>query len=137
MKGNNDATEGGQFVPIDKFRTNLLSIVSNLRSVNPNMAIILPTLTRANKTGRSNEITAKYADVVRSLSDQHSRNAVLDLWIDDVSIESEDLCDGLHLGITGNAKLFNGLQRVVREKFPDLVPFNDSNIPKASSVFEI
>jgi hypothetical protein len=132
--GNNDATESGQFVSLEEFRSNMNSILSALRSVNPDMAIILPTPTRANKSGRSDEVTSKYADVVRDLAVAHPRNALVDLWTSDISIDAGDLCDGLHLGISGNDKLFRGIQRAIRARFPDFVPFNDSDESTATKV---
>ena len=125
--GNNDSSDGGQFVPLDEFESNIRSIIEKLRSVNPDIAIILPTPTRANKEGRSNEVTANYANIIRAIAAEHSRNALVDLWVGDISIEAEDLCDGLHLGVTGNQKLLQGLQDTIRAHFPDFVPFNDSS----------
>ena len=125
--GNNDSSDGGQFVPLDEFKSNFQNIIKELRSINPNMAIILPTPTRANMKGRSNEVTVKYADIVRDIAREHPRNSLVDLWVGDISIEAEDLCDGLHLGVTGNQKLLQGLKLAIRQSFPDFVPFNDPN----------
>ena len=123
--GNNDASDAGQNVPLDEFKSNFRSIIEMLRSVNPDMAIILPTPTRATKKGRSVEVIKNYADIVRDIAREHPRNALVDLWVGDISIEADDLCDGLHLGITGNEKLLRGIKEAIRDNFSEFVPFND------------
>jgi len=125
--GNNDSSIGRQFVKVEEFEANMIEIVCRLRDVNPEMAIILITPTRANKQGRSNEVTEKYADVVRSIGETMPyRMAVLDTWIGDYSITADDLYDGLHLGVTGNEKIASGIKETIRLNFPEYVPFYDN-----------
>jgi isoamyl acetate esterase len=124
--GNNDATTvGGQFVPLDEFQVNVMKIIEMLRERNPVMSIILITPTRANKTGRSDELTNTYADVIRELASKVPNVALLDLWIDPYSITADDLCDGLHLNEAGNHKVLRGLLDTIRKHYPQFVPFND------------
>jgi lysophospholipase L1-like esterase len=129
--GNNDSTspiDGGQHVPVDEFRHNMVGIIDAIRGKNDAAHILLVTPTRSNKIGRSNEFTAEYADVIRELA-LGPNIGLIDLWSGDISIEADDLSDGLHLGISGNRKLLLGIQQAIRHYFPFYVPFDDAVSP--------
>ena len=111
--GNNDSiTSGtGQHVPVDEYRSNMMSIMNRFRDVNPKISFLLLSPTRATKIGRLDEVTELYFDVVRELSTQIENTAFVDLWsvdsifwIDPVA----DLHDGLHLNNVGNQKVLSG-----------------------------
>jgi hypothetical protein len=70
---------------------------------------------------RSIPTTAEYADIIRALSSENNVN-ILDLWKDPNRVELNDLHDGLHLGVGGNKKVLEGLQNILRNTYPHLVP---------------
>ena len=128
--GNNDSTmEGGQYIPLEEYKVNMEKIVISLKERNPDLDLIFITPTRANKAGRSDEFTFQYAEIVRSISKSTPQSAILETWEGPFSITKEDLCDGLHLGVGGNRKILTGLKNVIRESFPEYVPFNDDVPP--------
>ena len=47
-------------------------------------------------------------------------------------IDLSDLCDGLHLAGTGNDKVLWGIQSIVREKLPALVPEDIAGLPNVA-----
>lgn len=124
--GNNDSTthSNGQSVPVEEFRTNMLSIMKKFRSANPHVVFLLLTPTKATRI-RVNSITEKYTRVVQEIGELDDRTAVVELWDGNNAISASDLCDGLHLNVEGNKKILNGIKATVRLHFPELVPFND------------
>jgi hypothetical protein len=125
--GNNDSSTGGQFVPLEEYRSNIKAILNYLREVNPEISLILITPTRSNIPSRCDERSKEYADVIRQIGDETANTAVLDTWIDEYSITVDDLCDGLHLNASGNKKISCGIKNIIRTKFPQFVPYNDAN----------
>ena len=113
--GNNDSiTAGtGQHVPVEEYRTNMMSIMYKFRDVNPNISFLLLSPTRATKLGRLDEVTELYYNVVRGLSTQIENTAFVDLWSADSLFWVDpvaDLHDGLHLNKVGNQKVLAGVK---------------------------
>jgi lysophospholipase L1-like esterase len=123
--GNNDANQDGLHVPLDEYEKNLSQIVSKLRELRSDMGIILVTPTRAAKSARTDETTSQYAEAVRKFHLADDRIVVLDLWIGEHAIYIEDLHDGMHLNKEGNKKLLESIKNVIRNYFPEYVPFTD------------
>ena len=127
--GNNDATKGfGQFVPLDEFQSNVVTMIEILREINPKVVIILVTPSRANVTIRSDDETKLYAQSLRDIviRDNSKDIALLDLWEGDFAIEVGDLHDGSHLNAAGNKKVLEGILDTIRVRFPQFVPFHDA-----------
>lgn len=125
--GNNDSSIGGQYVPLEEYKSNMKAIINALREINPEILLILITPTRSYIPSRCDERSKEYADVIRQIGDEAIDTAVLDTWIDECNITVDDLCDGLHLNASGNKKIADGIKNVIRTKFPQLVPYNDTN----------
>jgi lysophospholipase L1-like esterase len=125
--GNNDSSTGGQYVPLDEYKSNIQAIIEYIKSVNPDVTLILITPTRSDIPQRTDERSKEYADVIRQIVNETSNSAVLDTWIDKYSITVDDLCDGLHLNASGNKKISEGIKNVIRTNFPQFIPYNDSS----------
>eukprot|EP01038_Epipyxis_sp_PR26KG_P008048 gene8048-10904_t len=142
--GNNDSIDSSrpQHVNIEEYSANIYAILDQLYSVKATMSIILISTTRVNplKAHHSDIQRAQYADVLRTIiqtKDSHpllmnKKLAFVDLWTNDpdkgyYSITEEDLCDHLHLGKTGNKKVFDSIRNCINNNFPLLSP---DNIPK-------
>jgi lysophospholipase L1-like esterase len=113
-----------QHVPLIEYKENILKIVHLLRVLNPNISIILitpPTVDHVLWPTRHNDSVYMYAQVILDVAIEQNIQ-VLNLWVGDVKIQFEDLCDGLHLGSGGNDKVFLGLREIIRKAFPTIVP---------------
>lgn len=126
--GNNDSSVGGQFVPLEEFKINIQGIIEYIQSINPDSSFILITPTRSNIPSRDDERSKEYADVIREIGNITPNTAVLDTWINEFSITVDDLSDGLHLNVSGNKKISDGIKNIIRTKFPQYVPYNDTPV---------
>ena len=86
---------------------------------------------------RKHETTRLYVEEVKRIAMQHSNCYLLDVW--DIlggnkAIEeyTRHLCDGLHLGPSGNQLVFDGLMKLLREELPHLAPL-DGSVDEGSS----
>jgi lysophospholipase L1-like esterase len=127
--GNNDSLTGknGQCVPVEEFRENMIAIMRTFRVVNPHIVFLLLTPTVATKIGRIDSVTEKYVHVVRELGSLDEHTAVVELWDGDNAVTKFDLCDTLHLNISGNNKVLCNIKAAIRLHFKEFVPFNDIN----------
>jgi hypothetical protein len=69
------------------------------------------------------ERTRSYAEAILKLGAE-LEIPVLNLW-DDLSeykINLNDLYDGLHYNEIGNGKVFKGLQAIIKQHYPEIVP---------------
>ena len=124
--GNNDSTRiDCRYISIDEYEKNMIEMIRISKTVNPHSKFILLTPTRADNAGRSDELTFQYADVIRKIGALDPDITVIDFWYGDISIVKEDLCDGLHLGQSGNQKVLLGLKMAIRKYLPQFVPFSD------------
>jgi len=126
--GNNDSSIGGQFVPLEEFKLNIQGIIEYIQTINPDVTFILITPTRSNIPSRDDERSKEYANVIREIGNSTPNTAVLDTWIDEFSITVNDLSDGLHLNVSGNKKISEGIKNIIRTKFPQYIPYNDTAI---------
>ena len=123
--GANDSVREGetQHVPLAEYSSNLQCIIRHVRQLAPTAVIVLvtpPTVDTALWPTRSPSSAAAYAEVVREVvrAGNDARLALLDLH----ELTLDDLRDGLHLNSSGNKKVFSGLQTLLRDQFPELVP---------------
>ena len=85
-------------------------LCSTLANPTPNIILITPgTVNSSLWPTRSPTKVAPYADSVRSIASDKGLPLV-DLWSGPDALTADDLHDGLHLGPTGNAKLFRKLR---------------------------
>ena len=132
--GANDSVAEGQsqHCPLVEFRSNISAIVQHIRCVEPSIVIILITpppidhVTWANQkipgaeTGRHSSQVMPYAQTIRDLGAELHAD-VLDLWQEGpYKIEFEDLCDGLHMGVKGNRKIFEGIVNILQTRHSNL-----------------
>lgn len=71
--------------------------------------------------GRSNDLIARYADVIRELGVVKDA-PVVDLWNEKLLIIPGDFVDGLHMNEKGNAKILAGVKDALTTKLPELLP---------------
>jgi lysophospholipase L1-like esterase len=123
--GANDAVLPGetQHVPLDEYEENLEFLLSHVRRFAPTANIVLitpPTVDTELWPTRSPDAAAEYAAIVRSVARRREEQglALLDL----ADLATRDLRDGLHLNASGNKKVFEKLQNLLREKFPEICP---------------
>ena len=146
LLGANDSCEGNkgvQYVSLEKFKENMISIIDRVKQISEDIPILLITPPRVNETmweGRNDEQVKKYASIVRQVGKSCNR-PVVDLWTDldinskstdnrnvdiDVSvvpsIVKEDLWDGLHFGTAANKKVFARIQHTIETFYPHLIP---------------
>jgi hypothetical protein len=154
--GNNDAIHHSfpQHVPIDEYRENVVSMLEYLYGLKSTMAIILITPIRVHpsRIKHSDIERSKYANQIREIVKNHNmipslrnkRLALVDLWLNDKekgisAVTAEDLYDGLHLGVSGNKKLFDGLKLCINIHFPYFSPEfvkgkNNNNFNNSSNI---
>lgn len=131
-----------QHVPVDEYEQYIRTIVRYLKSVNPDMVVILvtpPTLDSSKWPNRSPKVTAQYADSIRRVASEKELGVdLLDLWpnlaMEDPSLSSlssvpntfalglDDMNDGLHLNASGNKKVLDGIKDIIRRRHPRLCP---------------
>ena len=125
--GSNDAAEfpSTQHVPLEEYKSNMMSLISYFKASFPTAVILLitPPQVDNNLWPRLNiPQTSKYASIVRDLGVECDIS-VLDLWEQGpYRVELPDLRDGLHLGVMGNRKVCEGIQALIRSKHPKLAP---------------
>ena len=127
LLGSNDSAcpPSAQHISVTEYRDNLSHIIAHFVSIFPEARYIFITPPQVDNQlwpDRSIPQVTEYADVMRQLAAKHNV-PVLDLWQnDDFLVTPEDLRDGLHLGLSGNRKVCEGIQALVRKHYPDLVP---------------
>ena len=127
LLGSNDSAcpPSTQHISVVEYSDNLSAIIAHFVSIFPGAHFILitpPQVDNQQWPDRSIPQVTEYAAVVRRLATEH-KIPVLDLWQDNKFLVSpEDLRDGLHLGLSGNKKVCEGLQDLIRKTFPQLVP---------------
>lgn len=124
--GANDSclASDGQHVPLDEYRSNIEAIIDCFRQCSPNIRLVLITPPPVNHVlwpTRHNDFVSQYANAVRSIGECQSVS-VLDLWTGDNCIFETDLHDGLHFSLSGNEKIFRGMQSIIRERYPSFAP---------------
>lgn len=124
--GANDATPAPDnlHVPLQEYTDNIISIIKTFRSKGkPSMPLILITPPPSKTKKRDSSITALYAQAIRDIGSK-TGVPVLDLWppaalgLD----KDQDLQDGLHLSITGNAKVAEGVWGIIKKSYPQVLP---------------
>ena len=135
LLGANDSSspDSAQHVPVPEYRDNMSHIIAHFVSIFPDARFILITPPQVDSQlwpNRSIAQVTEYSDVVRQLAAEHDI-PVLDLWqSNEYLVTPEDLQDGLHLGLSGNRKVCEGLQDVIRKTYPHLVPEdNEQGLP--------
>ena len=127
LLGSNDSAcpPSAQHVPVTEYRDNMSHIIAHFQTIFPQARYILitpPQVDNQQWPDRSIAQVTEYADVVRQLASEHNV-PVLDLWqTDEFLVTPDDLRDGLHLGLSGNRKVCEGIQALVRKTYPNLVP---------------
>lgn len=141
--GSNDAVDPGQpqHVPMEEYGVNLSNIVRSIRKrMIANFPIILITPPPVDESAwasfkgipvsnRSNSMVRQYGDVVKRVGNELNCQ-VLDAWhlLDGESENrSRHLTDGVHLAETGNRLIYAALNTLIRQKFPDLAPMEDTD----------
>lgn len=123
--GANDsvAIDDVQHVPLDEYGNNIQSIIDKFRAHDSTVSLIIvtpPAVDSVRWPTRSNIQVSEYADVVRSIARDKSVELV-DLWQCPHCINLEDLNDGLHLSMSGNLKVFNGVLKAINRIWPCVV----------------
>ena len=130
LLGSNDSARppSAQHVPITEYRDNLSHIVAHFVSNFPDARYIFITPPQVDSQlwpFLSIARVTEYADVVRQLAAEHNI-PLLDLWqSNEFLVTLEDLRVGLHLGLSGNRKVCEGVQDIVRKTYPHLVRGNN------------
>jgi lysophospholipase L1-like esterase len=125
--GANDAVTSDdlQHCPLDKYRSNITSMVEALRVHNPTIHIILITPGTVDHSlwpTRSEDQVAQYASVVREVG-VALNVPVADLWSGAFALDKAvDFSDGLHLSTSGNEKVYNVVMSVINKYFKDSIP---------------
>mmetsp|Transcript_11111 Transcript_11111/g.18162 ORF Transcript_11111/g.18162 Transcript_11111/m.18162 type:complete len:280 (+) Transcript_11111:29-868(+) len=135
--GANDSVAKGDaeenmHVSVPHYRSNMASIVLAFRDHDPSMRMILitpPPVDSEKWPNRHSTRTAAYAQATREVGEAMEVK-VLDLWqtgehasgIVAEAITTADLSDGIHLGPSGNEKVYTGLRALISTSFPELVP---------------
>ena len=125
--GANDAVTPGdtQHVPLDEFSLNLSAMLAILATHSPQCLVVLispPTVDSALWPTRSPAQAATYAAAVAQVAQAERASGRPVALLDLSSLTPDDLHDGLHLSLSGNAKLLSLLQALVREEHPQLCP---------------
>jgi isoamyl acetate esterase len=123
--GANDAvtSDDVQHVPLDEYRSNIRSMIDMFRAHNSAVSVIIvtpPPVDSCRWSTRHNSQVSTYADAIRSTALEKSVELV-DLWEHPISFDAEDLDDGLHLSVSGNAKVFNGVIKAMSNTWPCVV----------------
>jgi lysophospholipase L1-like esterase len=120
----NDDTQG-QGVDVEEYYENLREIVRRVkRDVGKEGRVIVVTPPDVDGdlwATRSTERVMQYADKVRMVSADEGV-LLCDLWEGDGIDVKADLYDGLHLAKTGNAKVFDKIQNIVRSNMKEWAP---------------
>lgn len=150
--GANDAAVAGsiQHVPLEQYEDNIRQLVDRITatssSTNPRLLLLLtpPPVDAAKwdrckpyskSPDRSNAVAREYGNVVKKVAEgtQEKNVAVVDVWQllegNDESKCTSYLSDGLHLNAKGNIRVFEGIRKVICEKYPHLDPTNDEKGP--------
>ena len=129
----------GQGVNVNEYEKNMTAIVHRIRGTfGPNAILILICPPRVDNNlwpTRSNERSARYGSALKSihasLSPSDPNLHLIDTWESNEfgcgkeGVVLSDLNDGLHLGSSGNGKIFSMIQGCVRMNSKHLAPDDD------------
>lgn len=143
--GSNDAVDAGelQHVPLEQYRANMRRIVSLVRGQTQfsRCPIILMTPPPVHEPSwaafkgvevstRKNANMYKYGQLIKELGAELDCE-VIDTWTvlggDLGERAKQNLTDGVHLSESGNRLLYEAVMELLKEKFPDLAPMDDSD----------
>lgn len=148
--GTNDAVlpEDPRHVPVDRFQTNLETIIRRIRTHLPSIPVILltpppcdierrtefclQTYGNLDRARRSNENARLYAQAVRIVGQEHECSVVNVfecLGGDGTSVEAyrDNLSDGVHLTARGNTLVYRALVELIDREYPHLAPMTDGD----------
>jgi len=137
LLGSNDAAseQSAQHVPLHEYKDNLIFIINYLKSINPDMVIILitPPPNNQEKLDPSWDLRIdvnKYERVVVELATQMKID-LLSLWEGPFAIDPKlDLLDdGLHFDAPSNRKVAEGIKHIISTKHPNLLPEQSHSYP--------
>jgi isoamyl acetate esterase len=127
LLGSNDSAcpPSAQHISVEEYSDNLSFIIDHFVSIFPGAQFIVitpPQVDNQQWPDRSIPQVAEYAAAARKVAMNHII-PILDLWRDDeFLVTPADLRDGLHLGRSGNKKVGEGIQALIRSAYPQLVP---------------
>lgn len=137
LLGSNDAASDNsmQHVPLDEFKDNMIYIINYLKSINPDMVIILITPPPNNQDkidpnwDRRVDIK-KYEQAAVEVATK-LRVDLLSLWEGRFAIDpKQDLHeDGLHFHVVSNRKVADGVKHIIETKHPNLLPGRSHSFP--------